>query len=320
MDLAKKSILKISESGADAVKIQTWKTENIILENCRMVEYQQKNTGSEQTQYEMLKNLELPYEWHEELKTYAEGLGLVFFSTMEDQESVDFLLKECKISLIKVGSGDLTNYPLIRYTAKFGVPMILSTGMCSLEEIGQALEIIKEEKNNSVVLLQCTTGYPVDYDEINLSAMVSMREKFGRIIGFSDHSLGDECAIAAVALGAKYIEKHFTLDKTLPGPDHKASLEPHELGKMIRAIRNVERALGNGIKKPASSELKIRSSICRRIVASKDIRKDELIDEENVNFKRSMHGIEAREFYSIKGKKVRQKIDCNKPIEREYLD
>jgi N-acetylneuraminate synthase len=319
MTIAKKSIDKIAISGADAVKVQTWKTENIIQKDCAMVEYQKQNIGYEEPQYDMLKKLELPYEWHEELRDYAVNQGLVFFSTMEDRESVDFLVNTIKIPLIKVGSGDLTNYPLLRYTARHHIPMVLSTGMSTLNELTRAVDTIKKEHNDSLILLQCTTAYPAQYDEINLLAMLAIKERFGTIVGFSDHSLGDECAIAAVALGAKYLEKHFTLDRNLPGPDHKASLEPDEFKRMVTAIRNVEKALGSSDKKPTPAELVMKTRVCRRIVASKDIESGETISEGNIVLKRANEGINAEDIDSVIGKISKVKITKDSPVNFEEL-
>ncbi|MDD4496921.1 MAG: N-acetylneuraminate synthase family protein, partial [Methanosarcinaceae archaeon] len=245
IELAKRLISAAKEAGSDAVKFQTWKTENIILKNVEMAEYQKKNTKSNQSQYEMLKKLEISYEKHFELKEFAEDLGLVFFSTMEDKESVDFLINELKIPLIKVGSGDLTNYPLLKYTAKFGIPMVLSTGMATLSEIDEAVRTVSKEGNKDLILLQCTSNYPCPYEDMNLRAITSLKHAFKFPVGLSDHSLRIECAIAAVALGGKYIEKHFTLSHDLPGPDHKASLEPFEFKRMVEAVRNIEIALGD---------------------------------------------------------------------------
>lgn len=314
LDLARKLVKTASNAGADAVKFQTWKTENIILQDTEMAEYQKENLKLNKSQFEMLEELELPLKWHFELKDYAEELGLIFFSTMEDRESVDFLLKELKIPLLKVGSGDLTNHPLLKYASKFAVPMVLSTGMATLSEIDEAVRIVLNEGNDRILLLQCTSEYPCPYEEINLRVMFNLKEAFKTHVGFSDHSLGIECSVAAVAMGAKYIEKHFTLDRNLPGPDHKASLEPEEFNRMVVAIRNVEKALGDGIKKPTSSELKNKEITIRRIVASKDIKMEEVLNEENITFKRANKGLEAKYYRLIEGKKVKKDIDKDEVI------
>lgn len=313
INLARKSIIEAANVGADAVKFQTWKTENIIIQDTEMAEYQKKNVSVEISQFDLLKSLELPYEWHFELKDLAEDNDLIFFSTMEDKESVDFLIKELKIPLIKVGSGDLTNYPLLKYTAKFNIPIILSTGMSTLGEIQDAVNVIKEEKNDKLVLLHCTSQYPCPYNDVNLSAMNSLKECFKTIVGFSDHTLGIEMAIAARALGAVYIEKHFTLNKSLNGPDHNASLEPIHFKKLVEEIRNVETGIGNGFKIPTSSELNNKKIVVRKIVASRDIKKDEPLNETNLAFKRANFGLESKYFNLIKDKKA------NKPLKRNEI-
>ena len=316
--LAKKLIDVARDAGADAVKFQTWKTENVILKETEMVGYQKKNV-KKTTQFEMLKGLELPLAWHFELKEYAENSGLVFFSTMEDVESVDFLLGRLKIPLIKVGSGDLTNYPLLRHTAKFKVPMILSTGMSTLGEIDEAVRTILGEKNEMIVICQCTTEYPCPYDDVNLRAILSIKEAFKTIVGFSDHSLGIECAVASVALGAKYLEKHLTLDRRMQGPDHKASIEPQEFKRMVQAIRNVEEALGDGIKKPSSLELKNRELIIRRIVAARDIAKGERLGEKNIAFKKGQRGLEVKYYRFIEGKVTDKFIPKDQTIDFSHI-
>ena len=317
--LAKKMILAAKKVGVDAVKFQTWKTGNIMLKDVEMAEYQKKNTQSGETQFEMIKKLELPYRDYFGLKKLAGKLGLILFSTMEDRERIDFLVKDLKIPLIKVGSGDLTNYPLLKYTAKFKKPMVLSTGTATLDEIKEAIRIVLNEGNNKIVLLQCTTEYPCPIEDVNLKTMLTLKEAFKTIVGFSDHTLGIECAIAAVALGAKYIEKHFTLDKNLPGPDHKASLEPVEFKKMVDAIRNVEKALGKGIKKPMPSELKNKELVIRKIVASRNIKKGEILSEDNMAFKRAKGGLTTKYYKFIENKKVRRNIKSDELIKLDDI-
>lgn len=321
IELAKKLIDAAKDAGADAVKFQTWKTENIILKDVEMAEYQKGNLPdkSEKTQFEMLKKLELPYEWHFELKEYAERLGLTFFSTMEDKESINFLIKDLKVPLIKVGSGDLTNYPLLKHTAQFGIPMVLSTGMATLGEIDEAVGTVLNGGNDKIILLQCTTQYPCPYEDVNLRAMLSLKEAFKTIVGFSDHSLGIECAVAAVSLGAKYIEKHFTLDKNLPGPDHKASLEAEEFKRMVDAIRNTEKAFGDGLKRPMSSELKNKKITIRKIIAARDIEKGEVLNEDNITFKRANYGFDAKYYTFIEGKRAKKYIKKDELITWERL-
>lgn len=312
--LAKKMISAAKKAGADAVKFQTWKTENIILKDVEMADYQKKNLKSKETQFEMIKKLELPYRYYFGLKKLAEKLGLIIFSTMEDRESIDFLVKKLKIPLIKVGSGDLTNYPLLKYTAKFKKPMVLSTGTATMAEIGEAVKTVWSAGNNKIILLQCTTEYPCPLKDVNLKAMLSLKEKFKTIVGFSDHTMGIEAALASVALGAKYLEKHFTLNRNLPGPDQKASLEPGEFKKMVEAVRNTEMALGSGIKKPVPAELENKKVIIRKIVSQKFIKKGEILNEGNIAFKRAKGGLTTDYYKFIEGKKTKKDIKANELI------
>ncbi len=313
--LARKMILAARKAGADAVKFQTWKTENIILKDVKMADYQKENLGGvNESQFEMIKKLELPFKYYPELKKLAEKLGLVLFSTMEDKESIDFLVKKLKIPLIKVGSGDITNYPLLKYTARFKKPMVLSTGTTTMAEIEKAVKTVKKEGNNNIVLLQCTAEYPCPIKDANVKAMLTLKEKFKTIVGFSDHAMGQEAALAAVALGAKYLERHFTLNRNLPGPDQKASLEPEEFKKMVRAVRNVEIALGSGIKKPTVSESETKKLIIRKIVASQDIKKGEILNEKNITFKRAEGGLTTDFYKFIEGKRAKKEIRLNELI------
>ncbi len=316
---AKKMISAAKKAGADAVKFQTWETGCIMLKDAEMAEYQKKNAKPGQTQFEMIKKLELPRADYFSLKSFAEKIGLMFFSTMEDKESVYFLIKDLKIPFIKVGSGDLTNYPLLEYTAKFKKPMVLSTGTATMDEIKEAMKIVAGAGNNNIVLLQCTTEYPCPMEDVNLKAMLTLGESFKTIVGFSDHTLGIECSIAAAALGAKYLEKHFTLDRNLPGPDHKASLEPSEFEEMVRAIRNVEKAMGDGIKKPMPSELKNKILVVRKIVAGRDISEGEEFSEDNLSFKRAEGGLPVKHYEFVKNKKAKRNIKAGELIKSDDI-
>ena len=320
LKFAKQLIDAAANAGADAIKFQTWDTDKILLDDVQMVEYQKKNTHIDESQFQMLEKLELPYEWHFELKEYAEKLDLVFFSTMEDKESVDFLMTKLKIPLIKVGSGDLTNYSLLKYTARFKKPMILSTGMATLSEIDEAVRIVREEGIDYPILLQCTTQYPCPYSDINLKAINSLKQTFNTTVGFSDHSLGIECAIASVAMGARCIEKHITLDRKMVGPDHKASLEPNDFRRMVESIRNVENALGDGFKRPMLSELKNKRCVTRKIVASEDINKGDILNDNKLTFKRANYGLDSKYYQLIEGKRTRECIKQNEIITFEMLE
>ncbi|BAI79864.1 N-acetylneuraminate synthase [Deferribacter desulfuricans SSM1] len=288
LDLAKKLIDVAVEAGADAVKFQTFKTEEVISEIAPMAEYQKKNIGEEKPQIEMVKELELSFNDFEELKTYCDRKGIKFLSTPFDIESAGFL-KDLGLEIFKIPSGEITNYLLLREIGSYRKKVILSTGMAELGEIEDALDILMENgtKREDITVLHCNTEYPTPMEDVNLKAMLTIKEAFKVNIGYSDHTLGIEVPIAAVALGASVIEKHFTLDKNLPGPDHKASLEPNELKAMVKAIRNIEKALGNGIKKPSKSELKNRDIARKYIVAKRDMKKGEILSEENLTVKRT---------------------------------
>jgi len=271
VELAKKLIDAAKDAGADAVKFQTFKAESVVVKDAQKAEYQKETTG-EGSQYVMIKKLELAEEDFRELADYAEKKDIMFLSSPFDKDSVD-LLHELDVPAFKVGSGEITNLPLLRYIAKKGKPIILSTGMSTLGEIEEALDVIRSEGVEDIILLHCVSNYPARIEDVNLRAMGTLKQAFKLPVGFSDHTLGITAPIAAVALGACVIEKHFTLDRNLPGPDHRASLEPDELKEMVKAIREVEKALGNGIKKPTKEEEKIKKVAGRSIVAKVDISK-----------------------------------------------
>lgn len=304
LELAKRLVDVAVEAGANAVKFQTFKAENVISEFANMAEYQKKNLGAEKSQLEMVKELELSYKDFEYLKKYCDDKGIIFLSTPFDIESARFL-KDLGLEIFKIPSGEITNYPLLREIGSYGRKVILSTGMADLGEIEDALDVLIEfgTKRENIVVLHCNTEYPTPFEDVNLKAMLTIKEAFKVEVGYSDHTNGIEIPIAAVALGAKVIEKHFTLDKTLPGPDHKASLEPQELKAMVKAIRNVEKALGDGIKKPSLSEKKNINIARKSIVAKKDIKAGEIFTEENITTKRPGTGINPMRWNEVKGKK-----------------
>lgn len=289
INIAKKLVDTAFEAGADAVKFQSFKAENLVTKNAPKAEYQKKTTGSG-NQYEMLKKLELSYEDHVLLKKYCEGKGIAFISTPFDFESVD-LLEKLDIPLYKISSGDLTNTPFLKHIAKLNKPMIVSTGMSNLGEVEVAIKAIKEAGNDKISLLHCTSNYPTDYEDVNLNAMITLKNAFNLPIGYSDHTVGIEVPIAAVAKGAKIIEKHFTLDKDMEGPDHKASLNLEELKRMVTSIRNIEKAFGDGIKRCNESEKNTKQVARKSIVAKVNIRKGETISYENITLKRPGNGI-----------------------------
>lgn len=306
INIAKKLVDKAKEAGVDAIKFQTFKSENLVTEHAPKAEYQKETTG-DGSQFAMLKKLELSIEDHIILKKYCEEKGIMFISTPFDFESVD-LLEKIDVSLYKVSSGDLTNLPLLNYIANKNKPIILSTGMANLGEVEEAVETIFKTGNNKLVLLHCTSNYPTAYEEVNLRAMLTMKEAFKLPVGYSDHTIGIEVPIAAVALGAKVIEKHFTLDKNMEGPDHKASLEPYELKMMVNSIRNIEIAMGDGVKRCSKSEENTKSVARKSIVANRNINKDEIITINDVSFKRPEQGLKPKYIDLIIGKKARRNI------------
>lgn len=319
LELAKKLIDAAVEAGADAIKFQTFKAESLVTSKVEKASYQRENTGKkEETQLEMLKGLELRFEDFGILKKYCDKQGIVFLSTPFDFESVDIL--EPLVPAYKIASGEITNIPLLKYVASKRKPMIISTGMSTLGEIEEALEAISEiDPNIPKILLHCTTNYPTPYEDVNLKAMLTLQEVFKLPVGYSDHTLGIEVPIAAVALGAKIIEKHFTLDKTLPGPDHKASLEPHEFKAMVNSIRNIEKALGDGRKQPTTTEKEIMSLVRKSLVASRSIKKGEVIKECDIEIKRPGTGISPKFKDIIVGMKVTRDIEKDTPFDWSFF-
>jgi N,N'-diacetyllegionaminate synthase len=300
MDLAFKLIDAAKTAGADMVKFQTFKASDLVSESAKKAAYQQAVTDAGETQFEMIKKLELSREDHLELMRYCDEVGIEFLSAPFDLTSID-LLHELGVKRFKIPSGEITNYPYLKAMARYNKPVIMSTGMADMEEIQAALEVLTshgtEEQNISV--LHCNTEYPTPFEDVNLKAIKTMSQTLELPIGYSDHTRGIEVPIAAVALGAVIIEKHFTLDRTLPGPDHKASLEPSELAKMVITIRNIEEALGDGIKRPSTSEKKNITVVRKSIVASKDIRSGERFTLENITTKRPGDGISPMKIEEI---------------------
>jgi len=317
------------EAGVDAVKFQTFKAENVVTENAEKATYQKKTTGNTESQFEMLKRLELPHEVHHELKSYCKGKNIKFLSTAFDSESLDFLVNDLGLKNLKIPSGEITNGPLLLAHAQTGCDLILSTGMATLGEVEEALAVLAFGFLNStnmklkpsreafleaflsesgqkvlkekVSILHCTTEYPAPLQEINLNAMITMRNAFGLETGYSDHSEGIIVPTAAAAMGARIIEKHFTLDKSLPGPDHKASLEYGELSEMVNAIRTVEQVLGDGVKVPVFSELKNRAVVRRSLVARTGIQRGDVISKEMVSILRPCGGKSPMEYWDVVG-------------------
>lgn len=290
------------EAKVDAVKFQTFQADALVNKAAQMAEYQMNNLGYSDSQHKMLKKLELPVTVLYELKEYAEKKGLLWFSTAFDTQSIDFL-EEMDIAVWKIPSGEITNLPYLQKIAKINKPIILSTGMANLSEIETALQVFLDAGRNreEICILHCNTEYPTPWNDVNLRAMPVLGSTFGTEYGYSDHTNGIEVPIAAVAMGAKVIEKHFTLDKELPGPDHKASLEPLELKMMVDSIRNIEEALGGTVKKPSPSELKNKSIARKSIVASCNIQAGDTIVEEVITTMRPGDGISPMRWYEVVG-------------------
>ena len=311
MESAKRLIDVAVEASADYVKFQTFKAETLVTPNADKAEYQKGLTSADETQFDMIKKLELDRTAHEVLMDYCEQKGIKFLSTSFDHGSIE-LLAELDIPLFKIPSGEITNLPYLRHIGRMGKPIILSTGMSALDEVRTALTILIKagaEKDN-ITILHCNTEYPTPVEDVNLKAMLTIGEELEVKIGYSDHTLGMEVSIAAVAMGATVIEKHFTLDRNLPGPDHAASLEPHELKNMVSAIRNIEKAMGDGEKKPSPSEIKNLPIARKSIVAKKSIKKGEQFSGKNLTVKRPGTGISPMEWDTVISQKA--KVNFNK--------
>ena len=303
--LAKKLIDVASEAGADAVKFQTFKAEKVVSKNAPKAAYQKKTTDPAESQFEMIKKLELDVNAHKELMTYCKQKHIMFLSTPFDHASIE-LLNNLGLEIFKIPSGEITNLPYLRHIGSLKKRVIMSTGMADIGEIEDALDVLitAGTPKENITILHANTMYPTPMEDVNLRAMQTIACTFGCDVGYSDHTLGIEVPIAAVAMGAKVIEKHFTLDKTMEGPDHKASLEPDELKAMVQAIRNIEKALGTGIKKPSPSERPNIEVARKSIVAAKPIKKGELLTKENLTIKRPGNGISPMRWDEIVGTKA----------------
>ena len=299
LDIAKTLAVAAKKAGADAVKYQTFRPESLVSQYADKADYQKRLTGEDQTQLEMIKKLALSFDDFIDLKKHCDTTKIQFLSTPFDHESIDFL--NDMVRLWKIPSGEITNTPYLIKIAQTKKPVILSTGMSDLPEIEFAVNLLKENGAEEITLLHCNTEYPTPFEDANLRAICTLKEKFGLLVGYSDHTMGSEAAIAAAALGASVIEKHFTLDKNSDGPDHMSSLEPEELSLMIRAIRNIEKALGNGMKKPSLSESKNRNVARKSIVAKRSIKAGERFTEENITVKRPGNGISPTRWFEVLG-------------------
>lgn len=303
-------------SGADFVKFQTFKASQLVVKSARKAPYQAQNSNANESQYEMLKGLELSERMHRELMEKSGILGINFISTAFDIESAD-MLHSLGQDIFKIPSGEITNLPYLRHIGSFGKKIILSTGMSNLQEVSDALKVLEVSgtPKSQITVLHCTSAYPAPVSEVNLLAMQTIKETLDVAVGYSDHTLGIEVSIAAVALGATVIEKHFTLDRNLPGPDHLASLEPDELKSMVSQIRNIEMALGDGVKRAMPSELENISLVRRSVVANCSIRKGEIFSELNLAAKRSRTGISPMDWDRIIGSQARRDFHADELID-----
>ncbi len=315
VELARQLIDAAKAAKADAVKFQTFKTEKILTRTASMADYQKENLGSEYTQFQMIKALELSFEHFAELKAYSESIGIEFLSTPDDEDSLNFLADELDLPWIKIGSGEVTNLPFLRQIARKQKPLILSTGMSTLGEVERAVRTLRQINEQELILLHCTTNYPCPPDEVNLLAMQTLKQAFNVKVGYSDHTIGSEVPVAAVALGAVMIEKHITLDKHMEGPDHRASLDPSEFGEMVRQIRAIELALGNGVKWPNPSEEKIKHLVRRRVVAARDMTAGTRLSQNDLMFKRANGGIFAEHVDELIGMVLNQAIEEDVPLD-----
>ena len=319
--LAKKLVEVAAAAGADYVKFQTFKAEKLVSRKAIKAAYQQATTGVEEGQWEMLKRLELSEEDHQALLRHCQEHHIKFLSTAFDQDSINFL-NGLGIDLFKVPSGELTNWPYLRTIARQAKPIILSTGMATMGEIEKAIDVLEEEgvMRQQITVLHCNTEYPTPMQDVNLLAMQTIAQAFGVAVGYSDHTAGIEVPIAAVALGARVIEKHFTLDRTLPGPDHLASLEPAELKAMVQAIRNIEQALGDGIKRPSPSELKNKTIARKSIHLSRELPAGTILKEEHLVMKRPGDGLSADMLPLMIGRRIKLALAADSKLQLEDLD
>lgn len=314
LDLALQLCNAAKDAGADAVKFQTWKTEKIVTRNAELAVYQENNISDKtKSQFKMLKELELSYDNFEVVKSHCDEIGIQFLSTPDEIDSLDFL---CNFNLpfIKLGSGDVTNIPFLRLVGSRHIDVVLSTGMSYLGDVEIAYRTLIEAGSKSVSLLHCTTNYPCPMYEVNLRAIQTLKDAFHCSVGYSDHTMGVEVPVAAVAMGAEIIEKHFTLDKEMDGPDHKASLNPEELKQMVVAIRHIEQALGDGIKQPNESEKQISEVVLKRIVAATPIKEGEVLSADNMTVKRSTVGLKASLWDLVNGRIATCNYAIDEPI------
>ena len=318
LGLAKRLVDAARDCGADAVKFQTWITEKLVAPDARMAEYQKRNVGREESQFAMLKRLELSQDQFREINTYAHAAGILFLSTPDEEDSADFL-DRLGVPAFKIGSAEVTNLRFLRHVAGKGKPVILSTGMSTLGEVEAAVHTIAETKNRQLALLHCVSDYPADPADCNLRAMDTLKDAFRCPIGFSDHTPGIDIAVAAVARGASVIEKHLTLDKTMPGPDHVMSLDVAEFKRMVRAVRSVEAALGTGRKEPAPAELATKQVVQKAIVALRDVPAGKKLEMEDLALRRTSGGLPSQYLEMLIGREARCLIKANQMVSLDMV-
>ena len=314
LELAKKMARVAKDCGADVVKYQTAVPELVISKFAQKAEYQKQTTGDGESQLEMVRRLHFSFDAHRELKEYCDSIGIQYLSAPFDIPSVEFL-GTLNLPFVKVPSGEITNLPYLEAIGRLKIPVILSTGMSTLDEIENALDILENNGATGVTILHCNTEYPTPYEDANLSAMLELADQFGLPVGLSDHTRGWECDVAAAAFGAAIIEKHFTLDRTMEGPDHKASLEPDELRAMVTAVRNIEKAMGDGEKKVTRSEAKNKAIARKSIVAARPIKAGEVFTADNLTTKRPGDGVSPMRWYEVLGTKAIRDFEEDEKIE-----
>ena len=318
LELAKQLVDIAAKAGADAVKFQTFKAEKVVTAGAPKADYQLQTTEESESQFDMLRRLELSHEQHRELLSYCRKQGIIFMSTPFDKGSADFL-DELSVPVFKIGSGEITNLPFLEYVSRKGKPVILSTGMSYLSEVDEAVRVIRSAGCEQFVLVHCVSNYPADPIDVNLRAMHTMATAFQVPVGYSDHTLGIEVPMAAVALGACVIEKHFTIDRNLDGPDHLASLEPDELSAMVKGIRTVEAAMGHGRKEPAASEINTAAVARRSLIAARDIPVGSILTKDMIDIKRPGTGLKPALLLFLVGQTVKNSISAGTVFSLEML-
>lgn len=312
--LAKKMVDVAKQAGVDYIKFQTFSPEKLVSKYAQKAKYQKENTNSDESQLKMLQKVALSKAEFIQLKEYCSEVGIGFISTPFDDDSINFL-EEFDMDFWKIPSGEITNLPYLKKIANTGRKVIMSTGMCKIEDILNAISVLEDNGTNDIVLLHCNTQYPTPYEDVNLKAMYTIEKATGKAVGYSDHTQGIEVPIAAVAMGAVVIEKHFTLDKGMDGPDHKASLEPDELTQMVSSIRKIEKALGDGKKEPSESEKENINVARKSIVAAKAIKKGMVFSEDNITVKRPGNGISPMKWYDVIGQTAMRDYEEDEMIE-----